>query len=240
MTRYYDFHIHTVYSEGESNIEQLASTAKELGYSGICIVEFYKNEKEIENIYEKITSAQEEFGMEILLGLEARSVKELMFLKNKRKMFDILLVRGGDIRLNRIACETAEVDILTHPEFSRMDSGFNHVLARLAARNNVAIEINYRQVLLNSKQTRSRIMENIRNNIKLAKKFKAPIIICSGATSHFELRDPKVLISIGYQLGLDLKEAKEGLSKIPQKIISQTKERRNERWIMPGVKIVKS
>jgi len=72
----------------------------------------------------------------------------------------------------------------------------------------------------------------------LAKKFKAPIIICSGAINHFEMRDPYCLISLATQLGLELKEAKDAITKVPEGIIEEIKRRRDERWIMPGVEIV--
>jgi RNase P/RNase MRP subunit p30 len=37
-------------------------------------------------------------------------------------------------------------------------------------------------------------------------------------------------------LGLDIKQAKETVSAIPESIIKQIKERSSEKWIMPGVK----
>jgi ribonuclease P/MRP protein subunit RPP1 len=160
-------------------------------------------------------------------------------LVNIRRKFDVLLVRGGDLKLNRMACETPEVDILTHPEYERFDSGLNHVLVKFAARNNVAIEINFREILITSKNTRSRVLSNIENNIKLARKFHAPLILCSGAISHFELRSPECLISMANQIGLDLDKAKNSITKVPENILKQIRERKSERWISPGIKVVK-
>jgi len=150
-----------------------------------------------------------------------------------------LLVGGGDLRLNREAVETPEVDILTHPEFGRLDSGLNHIMMRLAKKNNVAIEINFRNILIESKNSRSKVLAKMQNNIKLAKKFHVPVILCSGAISHHEMRDPLVMVSMAEQLGLDLKTAKESLSKIPEKILQQALERKHGNWISPGVKIFK-
>jgi len=108
----------------------------------------------------------------------------------------------------------------------------------LAAENSVAIEINFREILLSSKNTRASIIHKIRENVKLCKKYKAPIIICSGAVTHWQLKDPKVLISMGVLLGLDLNEAKKAVSKVPENMIKMIKERKKN-WVMPGVKIVK-
>ncbi|MEM5802211.1 MAG: RNase P subunit p30 family protein [Candidatus Aenigmatarchaeota archaeon] len=235
----FDLHIHSVFSEGTSSLEDLATTAKSLGYSGICFSTYFQNFDKIKKIYEEIEKVKEKVKIEIFLGIEARNVKELSFLADKRKKFDILLVSGGDLKLNRLACETPEVDILTHPELNRNDSGLNHILVKMAAKNNVAIEINFREVLITSKKTRAKIISNMVQNVKLAKKYNAPLIICSGSISHWELRDPITLSSFGTLLGLDFNEARKCIGEIPKNIVEEIKKRRSERWIMPGVGIIK-
>src|SRR3989338_5469939 len=137
---FYDLHVHSAFSEGESSLEQLASTAKKLGYKGICFSEYYKNDAQMSKLKIEIQKVKEKIGIEVFLGFEALNLKELETLRQKRKQFDILLSHGGDLRMNRTAVETPEVDILTHPEMDRQDSGLNHVLVKLAARNKVAIE----------------------------------------------------------------------------------------------------
>ena len=235
--RYFDLHLHSAFSDGKSSLEQLASTAKQLGYTGICFAEYFKNFDQIKKLYEQIEKIKKSVGIEIFLGFEARNRKEVDTLSNIRRKFDVLLVRGGDLELNRYACETPEVDILTHPEYERFDSGLNHVLLKLAAKNNVAIEINFREILITSKNTRSRVLFNMEQNIRLAKKYRVPIILCSGAVSHFELRSPECLISMANQLELELNKAKNSISKVPEKILNQIKERKGENWVSPGVKI---
>jgi ribonuclease P/MRP protein subunit RPP1 len=237
--KFYDLHIHSAFSEGTSTIEQLVSTAKQLGYSGICFAEYFNNLDQIKKLGKEIERVKQKVGMEIFLGFEARNVKELAKLTDIRRKFDVLLVRGGDLKLNRLACETPEVDILTHPEYERFDSGLNHVLVKEAAKNNVAIEVNFREILITSKNSRSRVLHNIAQNIELAKKYHTPIILCSGAISHFELRSPECLISMANQLGLELNEAKNSISKVPENILKQAKERRSEKFVIPGVKVIK-
>ncbi|MDI6798425.1 MAG: RNase P subunit p30 family protein [Candidatus Aenigmarchaeota archaeon] len=231
-------HVHSSFSGGESSLEQLASMAKQLGYRGICFTAYPISKREESILKAEIERVKKEAGIEILLGFEARNIKELKFLAKRRGEFDVLLARGGDLKLNREACETPEVDILTHPEFERLDSGLDHVSVKFAAKNNVAIEVNFREILISNKKTRSMILKNMSRNVKLAKKYHATIIICSGGISHYELRDPKVLISFANQLGLELKEAKEAISKTPESIVKKIKERRSENFIIPGVKVI--
>lgn len=237
--KFYDLHVYSSFANGQPTIEQLATTAKELGYSGFCYVVYFEGSEIIEIVKKQIEKVSKNVGIEIFLGLKARNVKELKNLARIRKEFDILLAKGGDLSLNRAAVETPEVDILAHPELGRTDSGFDSVLAKLATKNNVAIEINFREILVSSGRTRSMILSHMRENIKLAKKYRTPIILSSGAISNFEMRDPYCLISMATQLGLELRDAKLSLSKIPQQIIKRSLERRSPTWIMPGVKIVK-
>jgi len=235
----YDLHVHSEFSIGKSTLEQLAQTANMLGYKGIGFTAFWKDKKQLETIKADIERVKNTVGMEIFLGFEARNMKELRRLTNFRKSFDILLVKGGDLDLNREAVENPEVDILTHPEYGRYDSGLNHVLAKLASKNTVAIEVNFRGILFASRYIRSKILKNIKQNIMLVKKYNTPLILCSGAFSHFEMRDYYSMVSMAVQLGLDLKAAKDSISKVPEKIITNSKERTSENHIMPGVKIVK-
>ena len=236
---FYDLHTHGAFSGGESSLEELASMAKKLGYKGICFTAYYQDRRQMVILQAEIERVKKKIGIEIFLGLKARNTRELTFLAEMRKEFDILLVRGGNLRLNRKACETPEVDILAHPELARNDSGLDHVCMKFAAKNNVAIEVNFREISVSTNKTRGKILSNIGRNIKLAKKYHAPIVICSGAISHWEMKSPEVMISMACQLGLELKEAKEAITKVPENIIKIIKERRSESWIRPGVKVVK-
>lgn len=235
--QYFDLHVHSAFSEGTSSLEQLAQTAKKLNYSGFCFVEYFQNDSQIKKSYEEIEKVSEKEKIEIFLGFEARNPHELEILAQKRRKLDVLLAQGGDLKMNRLAVETPEVDILTHPSFERNDSGMNHVLMRLAKENNVAIEVNFREILMNERKSRSKVISNIISNVNLAKKIRAPLIVCSGSLSHWEFRDPLELISFMTHLGLKIDEAKECIAKIPEKIILQNKERRNQKWVQPGVRI---
>jgi len=235
---FYDFHLHSEFSEGKSSVEDFAKRAKILGFKGICFAVFYKDGKRVDRLKKRAIEVSKKIGIEIFIGLEATTLEELKKLINVRRYYDILLVRGMNLNLNRKAVQTKEVDVLTHPEYNRKDSGLNHVMAKLAAKNQVAVEINFREILLSSKSTRSHIMHHIQKNVKLCKKYKTPIIISSGAVSHWQMKDPKVLMSMGCLLGLKLNEAKDALSKTPENMIKMIKKRQNKRWIRPGVKVI--
>jgi ribonuclease P/MRP protein subunit RPP1 len=237
--KFFDIHVHSAFSGGQSSIEQIAKTAKELGYAGFCFSAYFESESQIKKLKEEIARVRNNVNIGIFLGFEARDEKDLERLVAKRKMYDLLLVHGGYSEMNRLAVDTPQVDILTHPEHGRNDSGMNHVLAKLAARHRVAIELNFREVSVVSRGTRSKTLMNITKNAELARKFHAPIVACSGAVSHWEMKDPIVLSSFANILGLEIGDAKNTVSGTPEKILETSKERTSREWVIPGVKIVR-
>jgi len=234
----YDLHVHSTFSSGESSLEDIVKTAKELGYKGIGFVSYPLKKEEENLLIAEINRVSKEYNFEIYLGFEATNKIELKKLLNRRREFDLLLVRGGTNFMNRIAVENRGVDILTHPDYERKDCGINHLLTRLAKENEVAIEINFREVLNSEGMIRKNILANHMEIIRLYKKFKFPLIVSSGALSHWQIKDPKVLISYLVTLGLEMKEAKGALIKTPKRIIERAKEWKSEKWIMPGVRLV--
>ena len=235
---YFDLHINSEFSEGESSIEQIAKRAKLLGYKGFCIVENYKMKNNIEKLKKEISEISKKEKIEILLGFEATNEKELNKLREIRKEYDILVAKGGNPNFNRKAVETKEVDILSHPEKdSKKDSGFNHIMAKLARKNNVAIEINFREIMQCYKKSRVSVLHKIQSNVKICKKYKCPLILTSGALSHLHIKDPIVLTSMGTMLELNLNDSKKTLSDIPKQIIESSKKKQNKKWIMPGVEL---
>ncbi|MEM5792833.1 MAG: RNase P subunit p30 family protein [Candidatus Aenigmatarchaeota archaeon] len=234
----YDLYLKPEFSEGKSELEDFAHRARILGYSGICVFQNFERHKEILELREEFQRIEEKSRINVLLGFEASNTKELVKLSDIRREYDVLAVIGGNINLNRKAVETPEVDILVHPEKNRVDSGFNHIMARLASKNNVAMCVDFREILITSKNTRAHILSKIMENIKICKKYGVKIIISSGAFSHLQMKDPKVLISMGVVLGLRLDEAKKCLSENPESIINFIKERQDKNWVRPGVRVV--
>ena len=237
--KFFDMHVHSIFAGGESSLEEIAETLKSLGYSGFCFVCYFEDETQLEILKAEVERVGKEKGIEIFLGFEARNKRELRQLIKLRRKYDVLLVRGGNLSLNRVACETPEVDILTHPELGRNDSGIDHVSARFASENDVAIELNFKELLITSGKKRSKILRYMARNVELCRKYGTKIIINSGAVSKWDLRHPLSLISLGVIAGLDLKVAKECISQVPASIIKKIRERQKEEWIMPGVRVLK-
>jgi ribonuclease P/MRP protein subunit RPP1 len=177
--------------------------------------------------------------IQILKGVEIHP-KNPQDLKRKlqkfRKKSDLLLVHGGDLKINRAACENSRVDILSHPYRGRRDSGINHVFARKAAENRVAVEFNLKYLFKTRFNHRYRVLSQFRDILKLQRKFEFPLIITSGANSIYDLRSPLDIMALTRCFGMDKEEAHQALSETPRQIIETNKVR--SRVIAEGVVLV--
>lgn len=214
----YDLHVHTTLSIGENSVEDVASMGKQLGLSGLGIVQYYPSARELPEIE----------GIDLISSVMIKPAKPEELAKligSAREKAEILMVHGGDYDVNRAACENSAVDMLCHPELGRKDSGLDHICARAAHDNNVAIEVNFREVLESFKRNRIYILSALRKNIDLCKKYDTKIITNSSAVTKWGMRSARELAAIANLLGLDLGKAIETTSSIPEQMIKENREK---------------
>ncbi|KZX16431.1 ribonuclease P protein component 3 [Methanobrevibacter cuticularis] len=174
-----------------------------------------------------------DFGLEINVK-NPNDVRK--YTRKYRNKTNLISVFGGDEKINRIACENNQVDILSRPYFRRWNSGINHVLAKEAVKNNVAIELCFNDILTSYLSYRAKIIANFREIIKLHKKFSFPLVITTGSKSIWDIRSPKDIFAVFRSLGLTEDEINNCFSKYPQEIINFNNERKN--MIIYGVKVI--
>lgn len=237
--KFYDLHVKSKLSDGENSIEELARFAERLGYSGIAICdEFESKEKlvELKNLVEEINAKVEVYPGVLI---QAESVSEMKEKLSKvREKALIVAVAGGNYEINRAACDDPRVDILAHPESGRIDSGLDDACMEAAARNNVAIQMNFKEILYSFRKQRSYTLNHIARNIMLAEHFRTPIIICSGAQSTWDMRAPRELVSVANVLGLDIGKSFLAITTVPQNIIEGNRKTLEGKKITDGVEIV--
>ncbi|MFT4868105.1 MAG: ribonuclease P/MRP protein subunit RPP1 [Candidatus Nanohaloarchaea archaeon] len=174
----------------------------------------------IRNKSDKVVEKMQKLGWTVdseleTVFLEADDWGELKRkIGENREKADVLVFRGGDEKLNRKAVEDPRIDILLHPEKGRKTSGFNHVLAKEASKNSVALGLDFK-MLDTSNKTRSHIFRHWQRNLMLCEKYDAPYVITSSAEAKYDLRAPRDLASIIDSLGSNGKKA---VSDHPEKI----------------------
>jgi len=235
--RFYDIHVHSDASIGENSIEEIIEQAKRLELTGIAVTDYFSSLNDIKQTREKISNIDTDLDIALGAVIRAETSDQLKkMVKDVRKHVDLVLVHGGDYRINREAVEMPEVDVLCHPELDRRDSGMDHITAKSAAENKVAIEINFREILESFKKHRVYVISNMKKNIFLAKKYEAPIVATSGAASIWGMRAGRELAAFAFLLGLPLSGAINTVSAVPEKIIHINREKLAGKRL-PGVKV---
>ena len=221
--RFYDLHVNVT---DINKIEEIVDLAKRMGYSGIGLT--VRNLDQLKKLKEKIKDIHTNLDLVACAEIEADGVKQMKREISKfRKEADIIIVSGGEYNINRAASEDERVDIISHPEYKRKDSGMDDIIARSATEKNVAIEIDFHEILETYRKIRSHVMNHISKNIRICKKYKTPIIITSNSIDKWTMRDPRELAAIGQILGMDLKDSMDSVSSVPELLVQSNRRKMN-------------
>lgn len=239
--KFYDFHIQ---GKNDSLDEILISETKRLNFNGICIFynynDYFKSKNNLKEVslklnINKVDSNKKKFNISRGLKIISKNPEELRkTIQKNYKKADILMVMGGDLKINRAVCENPKIDILSRPYYKRKDSGLNHVLAKEAAKNNITIELCLKDIIKTRGHVRAKTITQFKDIISLSNKFKFNIIITTGAKTIYDLRTPLDMLSLIKSLGITQEEAEKTISLIPELIIKHSQERDN--IIVQGVK----
>lgn len=204
--KFIDLHVHSNFSSGKNTPAEILEHAKKLGIEiGLC------DGKRGEHIS----------GSEIHAGSKGDFQKALSKAANET---DYVIVHGGDYDINRLAVSDKKVDVLAHPELGRKDSGIDAVLARKAAENKVAVEVNLGSIIRSRGGSRVHALKNIRRNLMLSRKYKFDLIAASGAKSKLELRDASGVFELLKLIGFTEEEAVGAIEENPEKVLNRRKE----------------
>jgi ribonuclease P/MRP protein subunit RPP1 len=223
--KYYDMYV------GAGNLEDTVKIAKTLGWDGLGVIMPLEGARNLNSL----RKTESPFDVSVGVEIQTQRPKELKrILENTRKTVEIVAVKGGDLEVNRIALSSPAVDILVRPWSGRRDCGLNHILVKLAKKNNVSILFDFNEAMYSSRRTRIGLMSYMEEAARLVKKYNAPFVISSGAAMPFDLRSPSDLLSFGRILGLKDPEINKAMS---DKIVKENRKRLGKKWVMPGVEV---
>ena len=170
------------------------------------------------------------------LEIKSNNVNEIRKIARKfRSRASCISVVGGDLKVNRAVLENVQIDVLSRPYLRRYDSGLNHVLAKEALRNNVAVELCFKDVLKSYLAPRSKVISNFKDVYTLYRKFDFPLILSSRAESVFDIRATRDFIAFFTQTGLTGSEIEKSFM-TAKNILNFNKDRKN--MILTGVRRV--
>ena len=141
------------------------------------------------------------------LEIKSNNVNEIKKTARKfRNKSSCISVIGGNLKINRATVETIQIDVLSRPYLRRFDGGINHVLAKEAVKNNVAVELCFKDVLRSYLSHRSKVISNFKDIYTLYRKYDFPLILSSRAESVFDIRTTHDFIAFFKQTGLTASE----------------------------------
>ncbi len=222
--QFYDLDVRRL--EGTPSVGELARQALLLGYSGMAVIEPWGSPVDLSDLKADADRLKtQEFDIAVGVELQPKSVTELTEAVERLKDERVLMmVSGGDPAINRAACENPHVSVLA-PHLDQQESGLDVPIMEAAARNGVAIELRFRHVLVALRRQRAALLGRLSGIIAAAEKARAPVIVTSGASSVWEMRDPRELIGLANVLGMELPKAFAAVSDNPLHIMEKGKER---------------
>ena len=213
------------YSDFDNSIQYLDDLTEELSKTDFN--QTYRNKKT------NFEHAKVSMGINIL---NANSNEIRKIINRYRDKSTYISCLSGDLKIKRSVCENYRIDVLSRTYYKRKDSGMNHVLAKEAAKNNVAIELCFRDILNNYLRYRANVISSFKEILMFHRKFKFPLILTTDSKSVYDIRSARDIASFFKSIGFTDREIYNGFYYYPRQIIDFNNEREN--MIVRGVKVI--
>ncbi len=218
---------------------RMVSKASILGYS-IIGVNFPQTFAEEE--IQRLRDISQEANVDLVsrIDLKPKTTKELVRnLRRLRRKFEIIAVICDSKNIARQAAKDHRVDLLNFPQFDFRRRFFDRAEAELASKSLAALEIDIKPILTLEGPDRIKLLSSLRKEKAIAKKFRVPIVISSGASDVTLLRKPKELAALSFLFDLDEASAIKAVSENPISIVKRNREKLSPRFVAPGIRIIR-
>ena len=186
---------------GDSSVRRMALEAHELGFDSLVAVD---------------TLPCEFAGVTVAHGVVIRGIpaqEAALRVKRCRDTDAIVSVQAGDNGQNRTMLAMRGVHILCG--IHRTDRyAFDHVIAKMAADNGVAVDISLAPIIKERGAMRQRVMDRYHDIVRLYLKFEFPLVISTHARSVLDMRSVRECSAIASLIGLDATLVEQALSNV--------------------------
>lgn len=221
-----------VAADGRTTPRRFALTLSNAGFDGMVLRT--NQSAPIDPPRESIAT---EYGIDVVRGIEIETDDKAVAsgaIGNWRPKAEVLILNGRDPEMNRFAAESPRVDVLADPMGG--DGDLNHVIARAAAENGVAIEVSLGRVLRRSGGPRVQAISNLRKLHDLIEDAGAPFVVSGTPETHLQVRGARELVAVGEKIGFSADEIETGL-RTWGTIAERIRERRDPKTVVPGVTV---
>ncbi len=187
------------YPSGDSSVRRMALEARFLGFDRLVAPGI---------------SSGELYGIEVSKGILIRDspIKDLISrIRQEKNDTAVVSVQAGDNGFNRAVIGIRGVHILRGIQ-SADKTAFDHVAARMAADNRVAVDIDLSPLISGRGITRQRAIHRYRDILVLERRFEFPITLSSHARSILEMRAVREIAGLCSLIGMDTPDVERGFN----------------------------
>ena len=220
-----------VSAEGPTTPSRFVATAATSGFDGVVV----RDRVDERTGYDPSTLS-EEYDVDVVDAVEIGASEPSAasgILSSVREETTIVVLRGGDPKLNRFAAETETVDVLASP--MRGSGDVNHVIVKAAVANDVHLEFDFAHVLRREGGPRVQALRGLRKLRELVEYYDAPFVVTASPTTHHHVRAPRELLAVGEVIGFDETQVRSGLVAW-QELAVRYRERLSSDFISPGLR----
>jgi ribonuclease P/MRP protein subunit RPP1 len=189
------------YPCGDTSVRRLALEAGSLGFDSLVAMD---------------TPAGSFDGVEILSGIlvqDAPMRDVIARVKRAKDSGRVVSVGARDNGFNRAVISLRGVHILRGIQAADK-MAFDHVTAKMAADNNVAIDIDLSVLIAARGVTRQRAIHRYRDILTLERRFEFPVSLSSYARSYLDLRAVREITGLCSLIGMDISGVENALDAV--------------------------
>jgi ribonuclease P/MRP protein subunit RPP1 len=189
------------YPCGDISVRRLALEAKTLGFDSLVAMD---------------TPAGSFDGVEILSGIivqDAPMRDVIARVKRAKDSGAVISVSAWDNGFNRAAISLKGVHILRGIQAADKNA-FDHVTAKMAADNNVAIDIDLSFLIGARGVIRQRAIHRYRDLLTFERRFEFPVSLSSHARSYLDLRAVREITGLCSLVGMDTPDVEKALDAV--------------------------
>ena len=219
--------------------QQLIKRAANLGYNTVS-VSFNRVPAEEETAKLRAICNAADVDFVSRADFSPRTENELTsFLRKFRRRFEVICISCDNKEVSRQAAKDRRVDLLNFRSLDFRRRFFDRAEAELASCGLASLEVDVKPLLILEGPPRVRLLTSLRREVAVAKEFKVPIVLSSGAGEARLMRTPKDMSSLAYLFGLDEASALDAVSTNPALIIARNRTKLNQRFVAPGITVIK-
>jgi ribonuclease P/MRP protein subunit RPP1 len=178
------------YPNGDTSVRRFALEARALGFDSLVAID---------------TPSGVHGGVTVLSGVILRNVPARDIANRLKRLPEtdtVVSVAAGDAGFNRAVIGFKGVHILRGIHAADKNA-FDHVTAKMAADNNVAVDIDLSMLVATRGIARQRALARYRDILVLEARFEFPLTVSTHARSALDLRSTRDIAGLCSLLGMD-------------------------------------